>query len=432
MANPVSGPSIGRKRRVLDINGGKSSWPLYRPIALALVTSAIALTFVFLANSHSQMVSIGALGFGLLGASAAALIGGFFGFLFALPRDLSRLPAPEPPPPTSQLTVISAGLNQTEADPSNVVSVETDQQGQDRARASWANNNLVKVSDWLTTMVVGVGLVEFGKIVDWLGRIGEKVGAGAGLINVNAQQSFGTSVLIAGFAIGFLVGYIHTRTEVTTTLASTSSAVDKELSSQILSVQQEMKDDLIKVDARMEKQVATVRDELQQRESREIEELIKKRDEITGELRTEADAIRRILKRSAEVLRHLYEAAPAGFEAALRLLDTLLAKPPYNADGRLWAYRACALGQKYRYDASSEAGQQTLPQTADQAFLSVEHAVRMDSLLRPWLRSLWSVEDPAFRNGEDDLTPFWHDAALRARFAKLLDQDDVVQNGSES
>jgi hypothetical protein len=129
MANPVSGPSIGRKRRALDINGGKSSWPLYRPIALALVTSAIALIFVFLANSHTQMVSIGVLGFGLLGASAAALIGGFFGFLFALPRDLSRLPAPEPPPPTSQPTVISAGLNQTEADPSNVVSVETDQQG---------------------------------------------------------------------------------------------------------------------------------------------------------------------------------------------------------------------------------------------------------------------------------------------------------------
>lgn len=429
MENPVSGTLLGVKGPESRRTDKKSIWPLYRPIAWALVTAATALLFVFLANVHPSTDSTGVLGFGLLGASAAALVGGFFGFLFALPRDLSRLAPAEHAAPAAAFASDPA---RKENGGANGRTGETEEQGQDRARASWANNNLVKVSDWLTTMVVGVGLVEFNNIVIWLGKMGAKVGGATGIDGTSAQESFGTAVLLAGFAIGFLVGYIHTRTEVTTTLASTSSVVERELSSQILSVQRELKEAVIEVDARMENKVATVRDQFEQRERREIDELIKKRDEITGELRNEADALRSTLARSAEVLRHLYEPAPGGFEAALRILDTLLANPVFSADGRLWAYRACALGQKHRHDTTNGANAQALQETVDAAFLSVEHALVSDQQLRSWLRSLWSEEDAAFRSGEDDLTPFWLDPALRTRFAKLLDQDGAALVPPES
>ena len=69
------------------------------------------------------------------------------------------------------------------------------------------NTNLDDVSDWLTKIVVGVGLVELRKIPDLLFRLASMI---AGELGAN-QVPFIISVLVYFTTVGFLSGYLTTR-----------------------------------------------------------------------------------------------------------------------------------------------------------------------------------------------------------------------------
>jgi len=70
------------------------------------------------------------------------------------------------------------------------------------------NNNLIKISDWLTTMLVGVGLVELHNLADVLPRAGAFIATGLG----EGASASGAAALILYFgALGFLSGYLSTR-----------------------------------------------------------------------------------------------------------------------------------------------------------------------------------------------------------------------------
>ena len=71
------------------------------------------------------------------------------------------------------------------------------------------NTNLDKVSDWLTTILVGLGLVELGKVSHGIGRLGAAMAPGLG--SGPGAKSFGTALLVYSAVDGFLVGYIWTR-----------------------------------------------------------------------------------------------------------------------------------------------------------------------------------------------------------------------------
>jgi hypothetical protein len=116
-----------------------------------------------------------------MAAMAAITIGGFFGFLFAIPR--------------------SQQIDQT-----------------DRSRSSPSplvtNTNLEQISDWLTKILVGVTLIQLGNI---LRRLGDLVGV---LATAFGEQASGATVMAAGIltyfpAFGFLAGYVATRSIVT-------------------------------------------------------------------------------------------------------------------------------------------------------------------------------------------------------------------------
>ena len=114
---------------------------------------------------------------GALGARAA--IGSIAGFLFAVPR-------------AGELGVSFRGRNYSTA----------------------LNSNLVQVSDWLTKIVVGVGLIQFREIVAGIGWMGERLGAALG----DAPQApgagavFGVSLVLAGGAVSFMLMYMWTST----------------------------------------------------------------------------------------------------------------------------------------------------------------------------------------------------------------------------
>ena len=74
------------------------------------------------------------------------------------------------------------------------------------------NNNLVEVSDWLTKIIVGLGLIHLSRLPGYLERAGYYVGRGlrAGVASPVPEQ-FAAGLLLYFAVLGFLAGYLVTR-----------------------------------------------------------------------------------------------------------------------------------------------------------------------------------------------------------------------------
>ncbi len=76
------------------------------------------------------------------------------------------------------------------------------------------NTNLDQISDWLTKILVGLGLVQLGKLPHAVSAIGNSIAPGLG--DGSGAKSFGVALLIYSAVDGFLVGYIWTRIDLST------------------------------------------------------------------------------------------------------------------------------------------------------------------------------------------------------------------------
>jgi hypothetical protein len=132
----------------------------------------------------------------LLVSIACTLSGALLGFLFAVPKRI-RSPQPQsiaPPLPGATGTEKSLGA---------------------AARAAHydANSSLEEISDWLTKIIVGVGLVEAKAIAGALGVAGGAVGVGVYQLPANGASSVvsGVATIIAFAVTGFLISYLWFR-----------------------------------------------------------------------------------------------------------------------------------------------------------------------------------------------------------------------------
>jgi hypothetical protein len=160
---------------------------------------ATLLGFGWLAGSAPQPQAVTV---GLLAGAAAALLGALLGFLFGLP-------------PGSNGHSDNGGNGGAPANAAASMAAT-----QQRA----VNNNLLEISDWLTKIIVGAGLVGLTDLVRWIGQVGSRVGAGAGLANETAAM-FGGAILVFFFTWGFLFVYIQTRTIISVIFASTERSL---------------------------------------------------------------------------------------------------------------------------------------------------------------------------------------------------------------
>jgi hypothetical protein len=111
---------------------------------------------------------------GIVGICAFA-VGALLGFLFGIPQYLARGAAAAP------------------AD-----------------KASYQpNTNLTQVSDWLTKIIIGVGLVQFGQLTHTIGDLGDSLEPSLG--GSPNGKAFGIAVVVGFFVIGFLCSYLYTR-----------------------------------------------------------------------------------------------------------------------------------------------------------------------------------------------------------------------------
>lgn len=129
----------------------------------------------------------------LLWALACSTVGFVGGFLFAIPR-VSRQPVAQ----TKATADVGAASASTAAVMPSAINV--------REFGLGINTNLEEISDWLTKILVGLGLVELRMMPEYLRRAGEYVGQSFG-----ENGASGASVIVYFLALGFLCGYLLTR-----------------------------------------------------------------------------------------------------------------------------------------------------------------------------------------------------------------------------
>jgi hypothetical protein len=166
----------GKSRR----NGISGAWAIILPV---LGCAGVGVTYAYvsrLPNGTRWTV----FGTAVAIAGAAALTGGVVGFLFGIPH-------------TVQGSATPAG--------------GTHYQG---------NTNLEQVSDWLTKIIVGVGLVQVGRLLPALSRLGRNLRAPLG--GQSSSAAFGLGLTISYALLGFLFLYLWSRERLPGELAASA------------------------------------------------------------------------------------------------------------------------------------------------------------------------------------------------------------------
>jgi hypothetical protein len=149
-----------------------------------------------------------------LEAAAGFAFGAVTGFLFGIPRNLQGQGS-QNPQPASQPNASSLPL----ANPSALADSRTSSQTstivyQPRPEATYASNtNLEQISDWLTKIIVGVGLINLKNFPSYLKATATYFGSlsscGQGYVAIPDSVSLAT--LLYFFVCGFFFAYLLTR-----------------------------------------------------------------------------------------------------------------------------------------------------------------------------------------------------------------------------
>lgn len=326
-------------------------------------------------------------GTAIIVGAAVAVAGGLLGFLFGMPRGFRAGPQPSNPAgaPAGGGADASGNAGQAagKSDAEKTSAQPAAHYGQRGISASWDNDNLVEVSDWLTKIVVGVSLVQIKPILDWISQVGTRIGEGVNLA-APLDQSFGVAVILVNFGIGFVVTYVYARTILSLVFATSFRATQDALSEEIEKIQAS-----------------------QERSERNVQSAILEVARGAGGAST--------------VLPYLYQDPPAGFERAIELAQKLLQDEPHDRNGQLWGYLACAFGQKFSYSKKQGLSEGELNAIADEVYKAASTALQLEPNLKGWMHALWDPNGPNAVPGEDDLNGLFHDPQQKARFAALLE-----------
>ncbi|MER6013633.1 tetratricopeptide repeat protein [Streptomyces bluensis] len=145
--------------------------------SLAAGLISIALHVGQFSWSHAWAV----FGSALIIAGSAVAIGALLGFIFALPRTIDRRSNESDIGRSSQSLVSKYG----------------------------ANTNLEQISDWLTKIIVGVGLTQLVNIPKVFTALGNSIKPTLG--NVGSSEAFGVGLIVYSSVVGFLFSYLLTR-----------------------------------------------------------------------------------------------------------------------------------------------------------------------------------------------------------------------------
>ncbi|MFD7901761.1 hypothetical protein ACFV4G_05905 [Kitasatospora sp. NPDC059747] len=156
--------------------------------AVLFGTGLLGLLLFSLGRAHAWQ----ALGGGLVIAGASSVVGGALGFLFGVPRVRN---------------------------------------GSGEPQGSYApNTNLEQVSDWLTKVLLGVGLTQLGSLGERLHQLGTALAPALG--GEDAAVPFAAALVLYFTVFGFLAGWLVTRLALPQVLTDADQALDLFLAGQ--------------------------------------------------------------------------------------------------------------------------------------------------------------------------------------------------------
>ena len=72
-----------------------------------------------------------------------------------------------------------------------------------------ANTNLEQTSDWLSKVLLGVGLTQISEITNWIGNISRYTAKD--MTAIGNESPFIASIIVYFIVCGFIIGYLATR-----------------------------------------------------------------------------------------------------------------------------------------------------------------------------------------------------------------------------
>ncbi len=221
-AGPQEGPrneravSTSERDSLLRRTGRLFPDAAFIPIVAAMFALGVVLIILYVVSTvgpHLRYISVG-----LFTACAAFLIGTLAGLVLAIPRVVSsgfyghqmsiqginRLSNQEPDGP---------GLADAEAEP--VAATGERVQGQREVPGFLPSTNLAEISDWLTKLLLGAGLVSLARLGHSLGELIDTVARGLGGATVSGGVTesaivIAGAILVTYVILGFLGGYLTT------------------------------------------------------------------------------------------------------------------------------------------------------------------------------------------------------------------------------
>lgn len=117
------------------------------------------------------------------------MVGGLFGFLYGMPRVLFADEANNSP--TKETSTVNKGKTQK--------------------RSYQVSSHLERILEWLTTLIVGLTLVQWEKVVSGFNSIARFISEGINAEFPTLNQSFAASIMVYFPLVGFLGAYLITR-----------------------------------------------------------------------------------------------------------------------------------------------------------------------------------------------------------------------------
>lgn len=153
-------------------------WTSINVIAGILTGSIVVVFFCYKQGFNSGLLLLWSFGYLVAGA--------ILGFIFSVPKIISGNPGPQP----------EASLDSTSI-----------------KRTIEQNNNLTQVSDWLTKVLIGAGLVELKEIPGFVLHVAEVMGEGVRSVSTKLPAHDSATLISAAVILyftcwGFISGYV--------------------------------------------------------------------------------------------------------------------------------------------------------------------------------------------------------------------------------
>jgi len=156
------------------------------------VAAGLFALFVYASHYGGFWKFVPVAGEGIVVAGAALMIGGVLGFLFGIPRTVA----------SEHHNAIKAAAGVT-----GQAIVSQESRGAAELPPSYLpSTDLEQIADWLTKILVGVGLTELSSVPDKVNRLGNYLKEGLG-----GSATFAVGLSVYFVLCGFLIGFLWTR-----------------------------------------------------------------------------------------------------------------------------------------------------------------------------------------------------------------------------